>query len=180
MKKVDKYVFFWGGFLSQWEPSKFTDSTGLEYNCAEQFMMACKARLMHDRTTLEKIMNSDDPSQQKRFGRSIKNFDAKLWDVYKVSAVVEGNTYKFNQNPMMKERLLQYRTEIFVEASPKDKVWGIGKHEDSITAHTYTPEFWDGQNLLGYSLTLVRDKLIGMSGNPDIPQYFTKMLMIRR
>ena len=44
-----------GGYLSQFYPSKFTVD-GETYCCAEQWMMAQKAKLMGDDGTFEKVM----------------------------------------------------------------------------------------------------------------------------
>ena len=45
----------------------------VEYNCAVQFMMASKARLVGDDTALSAILASNDPREQKRL------FDPALW-----------------------------------------------------------------------------------------------------
>ena len=42
------FVFFWNGWPSQWYPSVFVVD-GVTYSCAEQFMMAEKARLRVER-----------------------------------------------------------------------------------------------------------------------------------
>ncbi len=59
--KREDFVFFWGhtaradkqtkACLSQWWPCSF-EVDGVYYNCAEQFMMAEKARLFGDEEAL--------------------------------------------------------------------------------------------------------------------------------
>ena len=61
---TDEYVFFFGGICSQWVSSKFTIDS-ITYNCAEQYMMAKKALLFKDKEQLQKIMNTDNPRDQK-------------------------------------------------------------------------------------------------------------------
>ena len=65
------------------------------YYCAEQFMMAEKARLFQDRRTEELIMSSPDSSAHKRFGRGVRNFDNVVWDCVREDAVLAGNFAKF-------------------------------------------------------------------------------------
>jgi predicted NAD-dependent protein-ADP-ribosyltransferase YbiA (DUF1768 family) len=89
-----KFIFFGGGFLSQWYSSPFKDSNGQQYLNSEQFyfsyvilsynnfilfyfvwcyfvcswMMAEKARLFGDKINEEKILNSKAPAQMQYLG----------------------------------------------------------------------------------------------------------------
>ena len=172
MKCINNYVFFWGGFLSQWQPADFIDAMGVAYNCAEQYMMAKKAAVMRDANTYNAIMKSTDPKEQKQLGRNITNFDATVWDQYKIGVVIAGNVLKFTQNDFLLRQLLQFKTETFVEASPYDKVWGIGKHVKDITEQDCDFKIWNGQNLLGYSLTMVRNFILKAPANSGLPAHF--------
>ena len=64
--------------LSQWFPASF-EVDGDKYNCAEQYMMAEKARVFHDLETWGKIMFSSSPKEIKALGREVRNFDAEQW-----------------------------------------------------------------------------------------------------
>ena len=44
-----------------------------------------------------------------------------------------------------------------MEASPVDPVWGIGLSQDDTEATN--PHLWKGDNLLGFALMEVRDRL---------------------
>ena len=68
-----------------------------------------------------------------------------------------GNKAKFSQNPNLKEFLLSTGDALIAEASPYDKIWGIGL--DRNTALRGTVEQWKGENLLGCALMDVRDWL---------------------
>ncbi len=150
---TDKYVFFLSSFLSQWYPCKFVEPhTMIEYNCAEQYMMAGKARVFNDKDTLKCILDSDSPSEQKKLGRKIKGFDEVVWDKYKFDIVCQGNYLKFSQNPQLLHDFLQFNTGVqFVECNPKDNIWGIGLAMDD--SARYNPSQWKGENLLGEALS---------------------------
>ena len=93
-------VVFWKppSSFSQWSPSSFVVD-GVSYSCAEQFMMAEKARSFKDHRAVELIMSSPHPSIHKRIGRGVPNFDSVAWDREKTNAVLFGNYTKFAQTP---------------------------------------------------------------------------------
>ena len=149
-KKVSKSCF------SQWYDIYF-EVDGVQYHTTEQYMMASKARLFGDEDTWNEIMNAYSPAEYKKLGRKVKGFDATIWDEKKLDIVVEGNKAKFSQNPDLKEFLHATRDAILVEASPYDKIWGIGLDREA--ALNSRIEDWNGENLLGCALMEVRDWL---------------------
>jgi ribA/ribD-fused uncharacterized protein len=68
------------------------------------------------------------------------------------------NLAKFQQNLTLREFLLDTGDRILVEASPVDKIWGIGLAADHPDA--LFPEKWPGLNLLGIALMEVRSKIM--------------------
>ena len=159
----ERFTFFWNGPFSQWHESDF-ELDGVEYGCAEQLMMAEKVRLFEDEETLEMIMDTDDPQQQKKLGRLIDGFDLKVWqaedDNYMPrcwNIVWRGNMAKFSQNPGLLEQLLATKGTVLVEASPYDRLWGIGLAEGD--PGSLCRETWQGRNWLGEVLTNVREQL---------------------
>ena len=86
------------------------------------------------------------------------NFDEKIWNEKRFDIVVQGSIAKFSQNPALKDFLLNTGGRILVEASPVDKIWGIGMAQDD--DHIDNPLKWQGLNLLGFSLMVVRDRLL--------------------
>ena len=163
-----KYLFFWGhqpnpsgkissSCLSQWWNSEF-NVDGTNYATSEHWMMAEKARLFNDQETLKKILVSESPRDAKKLGREIKNFDQYIWEKYRVKIVVKGNYFKFIQNKELETYLLNTKNRILVEASPVDRIWGIGL--DSTSDFATIPTKWRGLNLLGFALMEVRDRIV--------------------
>lgn len=153
-----KLTLFYNGPFCQWHPSVMVIDNA-RYGCAEQFMMAEKARLFNDKASLKKIMASSDPSEQKALGKRIKGFDIEIWQRNAKLIVYRGSHAKFTQNDHLKYELRKTEGTMLVEASPTDTVWGIGlsEHDDN----AYNPRKWRGTNWLGEVLTLVRIDLLG-------------------
>lgn len=143
-------------WFSQWWPGRFAVD-GVVYSSAEQWMMASKARLFGDEVTLAKILASDDPAVIKKLGREVRGFDNATWERRRMDLVTEGNVAKFGQDPAMKAHLLATGDAILVEASPLDRIWGIGLDEHDPAA--LDPARWQGLNLLGFALMRARARL---------------------
>ncbi|MCA9071973.1 MAG: NADAR family protein [Planctomycetaceae bacterium] len=162
-----EYLYFWGhqpsksgkvtnSCFSQWFASPFTIED-IFYLTAEHWMMAGKARLFGDDESIEKILKAHDPKSAKALGRKVKKFDDAVWQENARRLVTEGNIAKFSQNDDLKEFLLGTGDVVLVEASPYDRIWGIGlKAKDERAKH---PSTWEGQNLLGFALMDVREVL---------------------
>jgi len=162
-----KFLMFWGhqpprgggvgrGCLSQWWPAEFTVD-GVRYRTAEHFMMAAKARLFGDAEAEAAIIAAGHPKQAKDLGRQVRGFDEEKWRDARFDLVVQGNLAKFGQNPELRDFLLGTGDRVLVEASPVDRVWGIGLAADDERAER--PECWRGLNLLGFALMEVRQAL---------------------
>ncbi|MCA8956702.1 MAG: NADAR family protein [Planctomycetes bacterium] len=157
---TDRFVFFWKppAAFSQWTRSHFTVD-GVEYTHAEQFMMAEKARLFDDRAMLARILEAVDPSVQKKLGQAVRGFDEEVWYRERVDIVVRGNSAKFSQSDKLRRVLCDTGDRLLVEASPYDRIWGIGLRADDPRAAD--PRQWRGENLLGSALVAVRGRLCG-------------------
>jgi ribA/ribD-fused uncharacterized protein len=103
------------------------------------------------------IMEADHPRDHQKLGRMIKGFDQELWDESKYNIVYTGNYYRFRQNDEDWQWLNATGNTMLVEASPIDRVWGIGM--DMKDPDINDESKWRGQNLLGKVLTEVRDTI---------------------
>lgn len=158
-----EFLFFWGHtakspmigkhVLSQWWPASFSID-GQMYPTAEHYMMAQKAKLFGDEQAYINILAAPSPSKAKALGRKVKGFDEKLWVAQRFPMVLRGNTAKFEQNAELKDYLINTENLVLVEASPVDKVWGIGLAASDERA--LDPRTWCGLNLLGFALMKAR------------------------
>ncbi|MFG2745430.1 NADAR family protein [Streptomyces chartreusis] len=162
-----RYLHFWGhrplpdgrvgaSCLSQWWPSPFTVS-GVSYATAEHWMMAEKARLFKDADAERQALAADHPSLAKKAGRLVRGFDNAAWERERFRIVVEGSVHKFGAHPELRAFLLGTGDRVLVEASPVDRVWGIGLAARDEGADD--PERWRGPNLLGFALMEARERL---------------------
>lgn len=162
-----KYLHFWGhrprpdgrigpGCLSQWWPSPFTVD-GVEYATAEHWMMAGKARLFSDPQAEARVLAARHPAEAKKAGRLVRGFDEAVWERERFGIVVEGSVHKFAAHAELRAFLLGTGERVLVEASPVDRVWGIGLAADDEAAAD--PERWRGPNLLGFALMEARARL---------------------
>lgn len=157
---MDKDIYFWRvnepyGYFSQWYKSEFVDNYDIKYNCAEQYMMYKKALLFKDFEVADKILKETEPKNIKALGRKIKNFDDLTWNDFKFDIVKDGNFFKFSQNEDLKKKLLATSDAFIAEASPFDRIWGIGIDVAAVKAGVT----WQGENLLGKAIMQVRNKL---------------------
>ncbi|MFC7218825.1 NADAR family protein [Streptomyces polyrhachis] len=162
-----KWLMFWGhrpqpdgsigpGALSQWWPSPFTVAA-VEYASAEHWMMAGKARLFGDEASLAAILAARTPAEAKALGRLVQPFDEARWSAARFELVVEGSVAKFAQDPALRAYLLGTANRVLVEASPRDRIWGIGL--GAANDHATDPTRWRGRNLLGFALMEARARL---------------------
>lgn len=162
-----KYLHFWGhaprrdgsigaGCLSQWWPSPFVVD-GVRYATAEHWMMAGKARLFGDIEAQERALEARSPAEAKRAGRLVRGFDNAIWERERFGIVRSGSVHKFGQDAALRGFLLTTGGRVLVEASPLDRIWGIGLAADDERAQD--PARWRGLNLLGFALMEAREEL---------------------
>ncbi len=160
------YLFFWGhrpradgtlgpSCLSQWWPASFSVE-GVAYRSAEHYMMAAKARLFGDAE--QRILAAQQPAEAKALGRKVRGFDEETWALHRFAIVVTAARAKFGQNPDLRAYLSGTAGRVLVEASPRDRVWGIGLGASD--ERSRDPTRWQGLNLLGFALMEARALLV--------------------
>ncbi len=163
-----RYHFFWGhkpknpdrvdkSCLSNWFPAAF-EVEDVRYPTTEHYMMAGKAELFDDPEMLAEILAAGSPMAAKKLGRKVRRFNEEVWRQNRFEIVVAGNCAKFGQHEALKAYLLGTGDAVLVEASPRDRIWGIGMGAANPNARN--PERWRGRNLLGFALMEVRARLM--------------------
>lgn len=144
------------GFLSNWYLRKFSVD-GIVFSSMEQYMMYKKAVVFNDSLIAEEIMKSDDVALIKALGRKVAGYNDSVWNGMRQVIIYKGLIEKFRQNEELKDELLATDDCILAECAVKDTIWGIGLSMNDERRND--PGAWKGQNLLGYTLMLVRDEL---------------------
>lgn len=150
------YHTFWGGPFSQWDVSRF-EHQGDKYVTAEHFMMVQKARMFGDKKAENRMFSTDSPRTVKAIGREVRGYVDAVWTARRYDAVLLGSFFKFTHSRTHYDALMSTGEQILVEASPEDRIWGVGRTPPDPRAKD--PRKWDGDNLLGFVLTEVRDSL---------------------
>lgn len=144
------------GYLSNWYPVKFTVDS-VAFSSMEQFMMYKKALYFGDYNIAKRILASNNVAYIKELGRLVSNYNESYWNGIRQIVVFEGLLAKFSQNESLKEQLKATNGSILAECAVKDRIWGIGLSMDD--PNRLDINRWKGQNLLGYTLMMVRERL---------------------
>lgn len=162
-----KFIFFWGHTasdptsvgkecFSQWYPAPFVVGE-ITYPTAEHFMMCEKARLFGDEEAARAALSAPHPAAAKVAGRKVRGFVESVWEERRFDIVVAASHAKFSQHPALQDYLLATTARVLVEASPTDRIWGIGLAADD--ARAQSPRDWRGLNLLGFALMVARGRI---------------------
>lgn len=144
------------GYLSNWYLSQFTVGKKT-FSSMEQFMMYHKAICFGDEAVATNILSTDDVAEIKALGRQVANYDEHVWNGIRQILVYEGLLAKFSQNEDLKDKLKFTGEAILAECAVKDLIWSVGLSMKDPDRFDKTK--WKGQNLLGYTLMVVRESL---------------------
>lgn len=158
MRITDKYVFFFTfkDYLSNFYQTSFT-YRGFRFDNSEKAIMWSKAMHFGAIEVANQILQAPNPKEAKRLGRSKQiPFVESEWENVREKIYYDVLMAKFSV-PHMKAKLLETENKTLVEASPFDKIWGVGLSEND--PRIFNESEWKGQNLLGKVLMKVREDI---------------------
>jgi len=157
MKITDEYVFFYKDWLSNYQRTHF-EYHDHEFTSTEQAFMYTKAMFFQDYETAVEILDVKTPNETRLLGRKVKNYDDKKWSEVRYKIFYDLNLIKYTKDKKLQLMLLDPRfdNKVFVEASPIDRIWGVGYDENRAE---YNEHNW-GRNYLGKILTNIRNRII--------------------
>lgn len=154
---MNNFTFFWGwdhekGYLSNFFYCPYF-AAGIRFTTSEQEFMYRKALFFSDEEIAQKILLAGTPKAAKALGRKVKNYNEVEWGKARYGIMYSVLYNKFHGNQELLKKLLA-ETKPFAEASPYDKIWGIGLKETDSRANDQLT--WLGMNLLGQCLNAVK------------------------
>lgn len=159
MVVTDTHCYFYVNEFSNWNRSKIVHPyRGLKFPTSEHAFMWMKADFFGDSSIASQIPLCPHPRDAKELGRQVKRYDDMEWSLVRYNYMVVVNLWKFLQNEYHRDVLASTGDRILVEASPYDRVWGVGLGENDPLI--LDEKNWKGDNLLGKALMDVRDLLI--------------------
>ncbi|CAI6330770.1 unnamed protein product [Periconia digitata] len=169
----ERAILFFGnqgewGWMSNSYPSTFRIH-GLTYLSMEQYYQYEKARLFRDYDAMKAIFESASPSNAKRWGKKVKNFDKVRWNRVFPTCMQCGLLAKFKLGENAKElqeKLVATGKAPIYSCNPSDKRWSVGlsvaqgKRFLENRSKAAGSSHWPGRNYLGKYLMLVRKDLV--------------------
>lgn len=156
MKITNTHIYFWDGIYSNFYPITFMYKGQIFLNSEQAFMWE-KARTFNDSAIALLVLQANRPEDAKKLGRKVSGFNDSVWDKVKEQIMYDVVYAKFSSSPTLKSQLISTGNKILVEASPYDKIWGVGLREED--NRILNEKNWLGQNLLGKVIMKVRNNL---------------------
>jgi len=153
IRETETHIYFWNSVFSNFYHINF-NYKGFNFKNSEQAFMWEKAKFFNDDYTADLILLSTVPYQAKKLGRQVKNYNDEMWSDVRYKFMYEINIAKWRK---MEDLILSTGDKILVEASPFDKIWGVGLGEND--NKILDDNNWKGLNLLGEVLMDVRRKI---------------------
>lgn len=158
--KTDKFYLFWqtDSCLSNWTHAPF-EYNGNSFNNSETALMWEKALKLGDTDIADQILKVTHPRVAKELGRKAKGYAPHLWEPYRLDIMTDILVAKAQAHKRTYLELEKTLGLIIAEASPKDKIWGIGLAPED--ARALNQENWNGLNLLGVAWMQARKRIFG-------------------
>ena len=141
--------------FSNFHEARFT-CEGEDFHCSEQYIQWKKAIFFNDTIVERRILNSTDALDSKEIARDIKNFDKEKWNENAEELCYEGIKQKYEQNPHLKEALIDTGCKTLVE-SCFDNIWGTGLPLSD--QNCLTESKWKSKGILGRILMKIRESM---------------------
>lgn len=153
MRVTKDGIYFWGSIFSNFffMPIRYK---GIKFPTTEHAFMWEKANYFDDKIIANMILDIPHPNGAKSLGREIKNYNDKEWSKVRYDYMLEVNRVKWK---MLKDVLVLTENKIIVEASPTDRIWGVGLSQEN--PKILDQSNWLGENLLGKVIMQIRDEL---------------------
>lgn len=158
---IPQVVGFWQaddayGYLSNWSGEGF-DFLGRSFSTSEHWIMWQKACVMGDWSAADSILGAKGPKEAKALGGKAGPYDDAVWRDVREELAYVGVREKFLQNSRLAQALLDTGSSVLAEASPYDRVWGVGIEVGDPGFADMTG--WKGENLQGRICMRVRADL---------------------
>lgn len=153
------YHSFLGGYLSNNYLSSLTID-GVAYLCGSQYIESQKALLFKDDTAYDNIMSAINEREVEK--ASLKNFDKEIWKTNCEHIYRTCLNARLEQDKMFTNYLVSIEEDIIVYCDKSDAISGVGL--SMFDTNVDNPLYWEGDNLYGFLLTEIRDKLKGKDG----------------
>lgn len=143
--------------LSNHHPSTF-HIDGQQFESIEQFLAWHKAKIVGRKSLASKALKTTNPVACKNILNELKTSNSTQWEESVQDIILTGLRAKFKQNPHLAEFLKNTHPKEIGEASTNTR-WGVGLPLNN--EKVMDPTNWiDGGNLLGRSLSMVREELL--------------------
>jgi ribA/ribD-fused uncharacterized protein len=158
----EEYFFFYSerspenSVFSNFYPASYSIN-GIKFKTSEHGFMYDKALTFEDYKIAALILTAKTPRDAKDLGKKVKGFDNSIWNKCKEDIMFKHCYAKFSTIKKLRKELCKTNGLKLTEASPRDRIWGIGFNRKS--APKTHPSKW-GKNLLGKTLVKVRNELL--------------------
>ena len=156
IRETEDRVYFFGRYskFSNFYPSPINNS-GTVFPTVEHLYQFAKAKFHNKEDIACDIMKSADPKNAKALGDKIQE-QSEWKETAAVDVMIDALKAKF-RIPSFKQLLLNTRGKTLVEASPRDRFWGVATGLDQAVRNP--PQLTSTNNMLGRCLMDIRETL---------------------
>lgn len=156
---TDTHIFFWmpDSIYSNFYPNApltLSQYPDICFENSEAAFMFLKAKTFGDSVIAAAVVANQDPKYVKGLGKRVSGFNDETWAEHRYDCMLDACFAKFVQNPKLGDQLIATGDKVLVEASPYDKIWGVGLAPND--PRVLDPANWRGLNLLGEVLMDIR------------------------